>query len=193
MPFRVPPTFAAWQHRDARAGFEVVFLHADRGGSRVDGVTTAVEDGEAWVIQYSIGFDAGWTARSALVAGRSAAGRSQVSLAGDGAGHWEVNRAAAPALDGCLDIDLESSALTNAFPVRRLRLAIGGHAEAPAVYVRAADLRVERLEQRYVRLDDDGGRQRYGYTAPRFGFACELLYDPYGLLLDYPGIATRAA
>jgi uncharacterized protein len=138
-------------------------------------------------------FRPAWTARSALVAGRSATGVSQVSVAGDGARHWKLNGAAAPALDGWLDVDLESSALTNAFPVRRLRLAIGRHAEAPAVYVRAGDLHVERLEQRYVRPDDDGDRQRYDYTAPRFGFACELLCDSYGLLLDYPGIATRAA
>jgi hypothetical protein len=193
MSFSVPPAFAAWQHRDARAGFEVVFLHADGSGFRVDGATTAVEDGDAWMVRYSIGFDAAWTARSARVEGRSAAGPSEVSLAGDGAGAWEINGKAAPALEGCLDVDLESSALTNAFPVRRLRLAIGDDAEAPAVYVRAADLRVERLEQRYRRLDDDEDRQRYGYTAPRFGFACELLYDRFGLVLDYPGIATRAA
>jgi uncharacterized protein len=82
--------------------------------------------------------------------------------------------------------------LTNAFPVRRLQLAPGQEAEAPAVYVRALDLRVERLEQRYVRLDDAGSRARYGYRAPRFEFECELVYDEHGLVLDYPGIAVRA-
>jgi uncharacterized protein len=37
------------------------------------------------------------------------------------------------------------------FPARRLELAVGRHADAPAAYVRAEDLRVERLEQRYLR------------------------------------------
>ena len=193
MPFRVPPAFAAWQHRDARAGFEVVFLRADGGGYRIEGATTAVEAGEAWVVQYSIHLDVGWTTRSARVVGRSARGASEVSLDGDGAGRWQINGAAAPELDGCLDVDLESSALTNAFPVHRLGLEIGQHAQAPAVYVRAGDLNVERLEQHYVRLDDDEHRQRYGYTAPRFSFESELFYDAYGLVLDYPGIAIRAA
>jgi hypothetical protein len=104
----------------------------------------------------------------------------------DGSGRWRVNGAAAPALDGCLDLDLESSAMTNALPVHRLQLEVGEHAEAPAAYVRAVDLTVERLEQRYVRLDDDGGRQRYRYSAPRFRFECELVYDEHGLVLDYP-------
>jgi hypothetical protein len=90
-------------------------------------------------------------------------------------------------LDGCLDVDLESSALTNAFPVHRLGLDVGERADTPAAYVRALDLSVERLEQSYVRLDDDdGGRRRYHYAAPGFAFECELTYDDSGLVLDYP-------
>ena len=34
---------------------------------------------------------------------------------------------------------------------------------------------------------------RYRYRAPSFDFECELVYDESGLVLDYPGIATRAA
>lgn len=193
MPFRAPPVSAAWQHRDARAGFEVAFVHPDGAGYRVEGTTTAVEDGQAWVVGYSLRLDRGWMARSAHVVGRSARGVREVSLEVDGAGRWRINGTAVAAFDGCLDVDLESSALTNAFPVRRLGLDIGRQAEAPAVYVRAADLDVERLEQRYVRLDDGERGQRYRYVAPRFEFACELSYDADGLVLVYPGIGVRAA
>jgi uncharacterized protein len=192
MRFTAPPAVAAWRHRGARDGFEVVFLHGDGDGLRADGVTTAVEEGIAWVVRYGIDVGADGTTRRVQVAGRSAAGSHELGLASDGPGRWRVDGAPAPELDGCLDVDLESSALTNAFPVRRLQLAPGQEAEAPAVYVRALDLRVERLEQRYVRLDDAGSRARYGYRAPRFEFECELVYDEHGLVLDYPGIAVRA-
>jgi hypothetical protein len=104
-----------------------------------------------------------------------------------------VNGEAAPALDGCLDVDLEASALTNALPVRRLALRVGQEADAPAAYIRALDLSVERLEQRYVRLPDDAARQRFQYTSPAFDFQAVLVYDESGLVLDYPGIAVRAA
>jgi hypothetical protein len=127
------------------------------------------------------------------VTGRSTAGVREVVLRSDGAGAWQVDGQRAPDLDACLDVDLESSALTNAFPARRLGLAVGERAEAPAAYVRAVDLGVERLEQSYVRLDDAAQGERYRYNAPRFDFECELVYDASGLLLDYPGIATRAA
>ena len=82
--------------------------------------------------------------------------------------------------------------MTNALPAHRLALPAGGRAEAPAAYVRASSLAVERLEQTYQRAEDEAGCQRYDYAAPAFGFTCRLGYDQSGLVLDYPGIAVRA-
>jgi hypothetical protein len=192
MAFADPPRCAAWQHREVRDGFEVVFLRCG-DGCRLQGDTAAVEADVAWAVGYDITVDAGWRTRSARVWGRAASGLHEVGLEADGAGHWRIGEMPAGHLDGCLDVDLESSSLTNAFPVHRLGLEIGELAEAPAAYVRALDLSVERLEQRYLRLDDDGERQRYLYTAPAFEFECELSYDEFGLVLEYPGVAVRAA
>jgi hypothetical protein len=83
--------------------------------------------------------------------------------------------------------------MTNSLPVHRLALEPGEPAAAPAAYVRAVNLNVERLEQTYLRTDDDGPGQRYDYAAPAFGYSCQLVYDARGLLLAYPGIAVRAA
>jgi hypothetical protein len=193
MQFAAPPRSAAWRHLDARDGFEVVFLRADATGCRLEGDTAAVEEGNAWAVRYDISVDAGWATRSARVWGRASAGLRELSLEADGAGRWRVDGAPAGELDGCLDVDLESSSLTNAFPVHRVGLEVGEEADAPAAYVRALDLAVERLEQRYRRLEDDAGHQRYHYASPAFGFECELAYDESGLVLDYPGIAVRAA
>ena len=185
------PAAAAWRHLGARVGFEVVFLRREGDGYRVEGYATAVEDGEAWGIRYAITLDAGWTTRSAHVVGRSTAGAYEVQVDGDGTGGWRVDGTPAPELDGCMDVDLEASACTNAFPVRRLALGVGDRADAPAAYVRASDGRVERLEQTYVRLPDDGEHSLYDYASPAFDFRAELVYDRFGLVLDYPGIAVR--
>jgi hypothetical protein len=72
-----------------------------------------------------------------------------------------------------------------------MRLGVGQAAEAPAVYLRALDLAVERLEQRYARVDDDGPRLRFDYRAPVFDYEDRLTYDAAGLVLEYPGIASR--
>jgi hypothetical protein len=188
----LPPT-AAWRHLDAREGFEVLFLRREADGYRFEGQSTGVEDGEAWGVRYAVTVDSDWTTRSAHVVGLSAEGAKEVSLAGDGAGSWRVDGRQAPQLDGCLDVDLEASAFTNAFPVRRLRLDVGERADAPAVYVRALDLSVERLDQRYARLPDDGDHRRFDYESPAFDYRGELVYDEFGLVLSYPGLAVRVA
>lgn len=166
-------------------------MRRETGGYQLDGHTTAVEDGTAWGIRYALSVDASWATRSVHIAGRTARGAGEVELEGDGTGRWWVDGRRAPHLDGCLDVDLEASAFTNALPVHRLALDVGQQADAPAAYVRALDLGVERLEQSYLRLPDEGGRLHYDYVSPAFDFRAELVYDEFGLVLDYPGIAVR--
>ena len=192
MDFAPLPVTAAWRHRDGRAGFEVAYFQAVAEGCRIEGWTTAIEDGTTWAVEYLIDLDRTGATRSARIRGRSAAGFSAALLEADVTGRWVVDGVPAPALDGCLDVDLESSAMTNALPVRRMGLVPGARVSAPAAYVRAVGLTVDRLEQRYLRVRDDAARQRYDYAAPAFNFACRLDCDDSGLVLDYPGIAVRA-
>jgi hypothetical protein len=90
-------------------------------------------------------------------------------------------------LDGCLDVDLEASAMTNTLPIHRFGTEDNLVHDAPAAYVRVSNLVVERLEQRYVRRASG----IYDYEAPAFDFGCQLRYDSSGLVVDYPGIAVR--
>ena len=84
--FTNPPSTAAWQHRDARDGFEVVFIHAVDDGYCIEGATAAVEDGHPWVVEYVITLDRDWLTRSAFVQGHFASGRHELMLETDRAG-----------------------------------------------------------------------------------------------------------
>jgi len=190
--FVPPPATACWQHLEARSGFEVAYFRAAEDGWAVEGTTVAVEDARTWIVTYSIGLDAGWVTRSARITARTILGSRETFLQADGTGRWLINGVLAPHLDGCLDVDLESSAMTNTLPVHRLGLPEGGQADAPAAYVRALDVRVDRLEQTYRRIADKAARQRYDYAAPAFAFTSRLVYDESGLVVAYPGIARRA-
>lgn len=192
MSFAPVPAVAAWHHRGARSGFEVTYFEARADGCRIEGWTTAIEDGATWAVEYAIDVDAAWATRSARIRARSAEGVRSARLETDGAGHWLLDGEPAPGLDGCLDVDLEASAMTNALPIRRMSLPVGGAAAAPAAYIRAVSLAAERLEQTYSRTTDEATCQRYDYTAPAFGYASRLVYDQAGLVLDYPHIAVRA-
>lgn len=193
MSFAQVPATAAWHHRGARSGFEVVYFATCGGRCRIEGWATAVEDGATWAVEYPIEVDAAWATRSAAIRGRSAAGFCSARLKADGHGHWLVDGKPARRLDGCLDVDLEPSAMTNALPVRRLGLPVAAVAAAPAADVRAVGLAVERLEQTYARTTDEAACQRYDYTAPAFGFGARLVYDESGLVLDYPGIVPSGS
>jgi hypothetical protein len=194
VPFGNPPPFAAFEHREGREGFEVAVFRSHDGGFVVEGSTAAVEAGKPFTVSYMIELDAQWRTRRGHLRAQSLAGVGQMDVTGDGEGRWTVNGVPAAALDGCLDLDLEASALTNAFPVRRLGLAVGEHAEAPAAWARMGDLRLERLEQRYERIPDGPvGHARFAYAAPAVDFASTIEYDESGLVVAYPGIAVRRA
>jgi len=178
------PATAAWQHLGARSGFEVLFRH----GFVLEGHTTAAEGTEIWWVRYVIELDAGWQTLRVEVTGRSRGGLRLTLLERFDGDRWTIDDVPAPQLSGCVDVDLESSAVTNTLPIHRLEFPDGEPVPCPAAYVRA-DLTVERLEQTYT------GRSelRFDYTAPAFGFAAELRYDRSGLIVDYPGIATRVS
>jgi len=87
-------------------------------------------------------------------------------LEADGAGHWLVDGETAPHLNGCPRRRPGVIRHDQRLPVHRTGLLVGSRAAAPAVYVRALYLAVERLEQTYTRIADETGHQRYDYTAP---------------------------
>ncbi len=191
-PFEPPPPLLAWRHRDARDGFEVASIARRPGGDIVvHGTTAAVEDARPWVVDYQIRLDAGWRCIGATVGCRSSHGQRTIRLDTDRHGRWYVDERPQPHLDGCLDIDLEASVLTNAFPVHRAALDQALEWDSPAVYVRVESLMVERLDQTYRRLAP-ADPYRYAYRAPSLDFACELTYDAAGFVTDYPGLAIRA-
>lgn len=186
------PATACWRHHGLREGFEVAFFTMAQDALSIEGVTSGLENGEGWVVSYLLEVDDLWRTRKALIRSRTQAGTAEVTLESDGTGLWSVDGRVREELNGCMDVDLESSSLTNAFPVHRLDLHFGESADAPAAYVRTSTLIVERLSQRYTRLGVATGEQQYQYEAPTFDFRCRLVYDRFGLVVEYPGIASRA-
>lgn len=186
------PRLATWRHVDARDGFEVLFAAETPRGHLLRGQTTAIEDGVSWTVSYRLETDSSWRSSRLDVHATIADGESTLVVEKDEDG-WTVNGIVDPTLDGCVDVDLESSAVTNTLPVHRLDLRSGGVHDVPAVFVRADSLRVERLAQTYELRDSataDGGFE-VAYSSATFGFAATLRYDTSGLVVEYPGLATR--
>lgn len=184
-----PPASAAWTHRDVRSGFEIAFFQAVPAGTLLTGRTTANEAGALWSVGYAIEVDTEWATRTVRATGLIDGADRATELLCEADRRWTVDGSHRPELDGCVDVDFESSAVTNTLPVHRIDFVPGAVVDVPAAFVRA-DLSVQRLEQSYT-LISATDEVRFQYSSATFDFECELRYDAAGLVDDYPGIAIR--
>lgn len=182
------PRAGGWRFLVPQRGFEVTRFSRQRGRAVLRGSSVGLEDGRLWSLRYLIELDGAWRARNATI--EDDLGHRLVVEA-DGVGNWLINGKRQRSVQGCLDLDLEASLVTNMAAVRRLGLVPGERAEAPACYIRHRGLKVERLEQHYARLKDAGGLLRFDYESPRFDYRACLRFAPDGLVVDYPHIGVR--
>ncbi|GAA1972113.1 putative glycolipid-binding domain-containing protein [Isoptericola halotolerans] len=135
-------------------------------------------------LEYAVELDASWT--FAALSLRSSDGRT-LELAHDD-GQWRADGSARPDLAGAVDIDLAFSPFTNTLPIRRLDLAVGESAAIVTAYVDPESFTVTIDPQRYTRL----AAERYLYESRDSDFRREIAVDDDGLVVDYPGLFTRA-
>jgi len=182
------PDVGAWRLLGAFEGHEIAHSATRSGVIALEGITVGVEEGIPWGIRYVIELSSDWHVLRASVTDHAG---TCVDLETDGAGSWTIDGKHRHELQGCLDLDLEASVVTNTIPVHRLALSVGGEGQSAAAYVRSTGLAVERLDQAYRRRPDAAGKTRVEYRSPRFGYHDTLLSGSDGLALDYPGIGAR--
>ncbi|ELZ32797.1 hypothetical protein C474_05975 [Halogeometricum pallidum JCM 14848] len=179
-------------------GFEDCAV-AFTSGLRADGLVVAVDEGgDAARVRYRIRTDAEFGTETVRVDrldvddGDDAAVSESLSLVAD-RGSWTVDGEPTPELDGCVDVDIAVTPLTNTLPIRRLGLAPGESETIDAVYLDPRTLGVSRAEQRYTRLAPDEGadEDRYRYESLETGFAATLTVDAAGVVRDYPDLFRR--
>jgi uncharacterized protein len=100
---------------------------------------------------------------------------------------WTIDDRVRPDLDGCSDVDLGWTPLTNLVPIRRHDVAVGSSFEIVAAWLKFPELVVEPNRQRYTRLAAD----RWRYESGPYDF--ELLVDPSGVVLQYGDDLWHAA
>ncbi|MBV9314284.1 MAG: putative glycolipid-binding domain-containing protein [Pseudonocardia sp.] len=184
-----------WQGSEGRA-LESSRVLFGQGGLRTFGRVVRVSpDGSAFTASYrlSVG-ESGVLSRLSLNSA-SAQRERALTLSRSDDGYWLLDTGSGGSraeFDGAVDVDLQYSPLFNALPIRRLRLhhEAGDHL-VPVVFVSLPTLEVQLVRQRYrtVSVLNDTGRAVVEFSSK--DFTADLTVDAQGLVVDYPGLATR--
>jgi hypothetical protein len=170
-----------WERLD-NPGHDACRLVVLDDGWRLAGVAAFEEGGTSSALAYTVECDPSWHTRAARVTGSVGDAPFDLVITHAPAAPWYVNGVAQPGLADLVDLDLGFTPATNLVALRRLGLAIGATAEAPAAYLAFPELRLERLEQTYRRIDET----RYHYVARRYDYDDVLVVSPDGFVIDYP-------
>ena len=183
------------------ASVELGSLTGGDGWLRATGVAVGAEP-LPYQLDYSLNCGDGYVTRSLTVHASGAGWSRALRLSRDQDGLWQVQAdftgaddlprpgADPTAFAGALDCDLGLSPLTNTMPVLRHGLLAGGDpVDFLMAWVSVPDLAVHANVQRYtfLRPADQGAVINYSSGT----FSADVTFDADGLVVDYPGLATR--
>ena len=180
-----PKSHLHWRRLDG-SGREEARTERAAEGWRLSGRVETEAAGERGQLRYVIDCDLGWRTRRAIVTGSAAGADVRFEFTADGEGHWTLNGAPLPLVQGALDLDLGFTPATNLLPIRRLDLKVGDRARVRSAWLRFPELRVEDLEQWYRR---EAARVfRYEALVDGERFEAQLDTDEFGRVLFYEGL-----
>lgn len=169
-----------WRRLD-RLGMEVAGFDHGNPNWHLHGTVLVEDSGNLCRLEYAVVCDSAWRTLWARITGWVGSTQVNQRVARTPSGEWRQNGLVCPAVQGCLDVDLAFTPLTNLLPIRRLDLAIGAAAPVRAAWLRFPDFNLVPLEQVYTRQAE----HRYRYESDGGRFAAELEVDNAGLVLRY--------
>jgi hypothetical protein len=163
-------------------GHEACSLRRVGSEWRLEGTAVFLHEGQTCRLSYLIACDAIWNTRSAVVLGWCRGEDVNLELSVDVHHRWQVNGVIKPAVERCVDLDLNFSPSTNLLPIRRLNLEVGQQAEVKAAWLRFPSFELEPLSQVYERL----GEFKYRYSSRGGDFVADLTVNGVGFVTVYP-------
>jgi hypothetical protein len=188
------PIMMTWQGT-VSPRLEAVRLLVSDGRLRASGrvVCGASGGAEAYSASFEFAVDRTGDVGRGLLRTTTADEERQISVGRTEDGVWLVDHgqgAARNEFEGAADVDVSGLVTFTALPIRRLGLhrAAATH-ELPVLYVSMPDLTVRLVHQTYRTVSVDETGAVINYTVP--DFTADLTVDTDGLVIDYPGVATR--
>ena len=100
---------------------------------------------------------------------------------------WSLNGKYQPEFDGCLDVDIPLTPLTNSLPINRLQFKQNQEEKIDVVYIDLLENEIRRVKQKYQRISNE----IYKYENIPNDFEAEIKVDNLGFVIDYPQLFKR--
>lgn len=142
-------------------------------------------------VSYQLSCGASWRVNGLTITADSSAGSRTLALVADQDGRWLADGQPRSDLDGCIDVDISLTPLTNTLPIQRLTWARGEAQDIDVVYVDAPALTARRARQRYTLLGGDTNDGAAVYRYESGSFTADVTVDSDGFVTDYPGLWRR--
>lgn len=184
-PSRQTSVQVLWRRLDV-PGHDACRISLDDGRWKIGGTAVWREASAVSRMDYYVQCDELWRTERAVVKGWTGDKALSLSVNRSRDGRWAINFQPAHHLNGLIDIDLGFTPSTNTVAIRRMGLAVGEASPAAAAWIDTMDWELKKIEQSYKRLTET----TFSYRAPDHGYHETLTVDPFGLVLDYPGLWT---
>lgn len=182
--------WVVWQAPD-EPGMEVTQVELSSGSLNASGHAIGT-DPEPYRLTYELATGPAYVTVRMLVTTEGPSGRRALELRRSDDGEWSANGRPVAGVDGALDCDLGRCPLTNTMPVLRHGLhRAGGPTDFVMAWISVPDLAVTASEQRYTFLHRHGQGSVVRYEGRHRSFVGDLDLDDDGLVVHYPGLATR--
>jgi hypothetical protein len=195
----------AWT-KDDPPGAEFAVVVLEPGRLRAKGVAIG-SDPEPYRLSFELQTRDDYVAEIAVVETQGAGWTRHLEIQRSPAGVWSASSQSAGKLElpepggdlaemgEALDLDLGLSPVFNTMPVLRHNLHDGGNAkDFLMIWVSVPDLSIHASPQRYTFLQRRSADQRlvrFEATGDGEDFVAEVQFDGDGLVVEYPGIASR--
>lgn len=173
-----------WRRLDI-PGHEAVRVQRSGDGWYLDGGAVFLYEGKPCRLEYLIECDLEWRTVSALIDGWLDGSSINYPIKASKGNIWRRRGMEISEVEGCIDIDLNFSPVTNLLPIKRLNLDVGQSETVRAAWLRFPSFALEPLEQVYTRTSEFIYNYRSGT-----GFETEITVDGFGLPVEYAGLWT---
>lgn len=188
------PRFVVWRRIDVADSFGFAIFGQPEGdaGPWIEAIEAVAGHRRRYAMHVKISADPGWRTEFALINVIGARPFTSLTISRTTEG-WAVDGRRRRTLDGCSEIDVAASPVTNTLPIRSLGLEVGGERAIRVAWIDVPSLRVIPVEQTYRRLgpvEGQPGVEAWEYSDPAHG-SHRLTVDEDGLVIDYEGLAER--